>query len=138
MKLIIAGGRNLFRGISEIQEDLNNYELYENLNEVISGGATGIDNCGEEFAKERYIGIKEFPADWDKHGKAAGPIRNRQMAEYGDALLLIWDGKSRGSANMKKEMEKLGKPVYEVILKQPEIESPQKIMKKVDKILREL
>ncbi len=61
--------------------------------------------------------LKEFPPDWEKHGKAAGPIRNKEMAEYADALLLIWDGKSRGSASMKKEMEKLEKPIYEVILK---------------------
>jgi len=59
----------------------------------------------------------EFPADWDTHGRAAGPIRNKQMAEYGDALLLIWDGESRGSANMKSNMKKLGKPVYEIIIK---------------------
>jgi hypothetical protein len=41
------------------------------------------------------------------------------MAEYADALLLIWNGESRGSANMKENMVKLGKPVYEVILKEP-------------------
>jgi hypothetical protein len=39
------------------------------------------------------------------------------MAEYADALILVWDGKSRGSASMKREMEKLGKPIYEVIVK---------------------
>ena len=50
------------------------------------------------------------------NGKAAGHVRNKKMAEYGDALLLIWDGKSKGSANMKKEMQKLNKPIYEVTL----------------------
>ena len=57
-----------------------------------------------------------FDADWETHGKAAGPIRNAQMAKYADALLLIWDWKSKGSANMKQEMFKLNKPVYEVII----------------------
>jgi hypothetical protein len=41
------------------------------------------------------------------------------MAEYADALLLIWDGSSRGSANMRQQMERRGKPVYEVILRGP-------------------
>lgn len=64
---------------------------------------------------------KEFPADWKAHGKAAGPIRNKQMAEYADALLLIWDGESKGSASMKNEMLKLNKPVYEVIIKRTNV-----------------
>ena len=64
--------------------------------------------------KEVYT---EFKAEWTIHGKAAGPIRNRKMAEYGDALLLIWDGTSKGSSNMKIEMEKRNKPIYEIIIK---------------------
>lgn len=60
--------------------------------------------------------IKEFPADWDTHGRAAGPIRNRQMAEYADQLLLIWDGKSPGSHNMRCCMSKLKKPTTQVVL----------------------
>lgn len=66
--------------------------------------------------------LTKFPADWDKFGKAAGHIRNKQMAEEADALLLIWDGESKGSANMKKEMLFKNKPVYEVILKTYNVE----------------
>jgi hypothetical protein len=99
------------------------------ITEVISGGAAGIDKSGEDFfnqdwQKEISCGnlaasckLIKFPADWDKFVKAAGHIRNKQMAEYADALLLIWDGESRGSANMKETMLKLNKPVYEVILR---------------------
>lgn len=123
MKLIIAGKRDLYVSNRFITEcyDLHfpqeEYEYYPD--EIISGKADGIDTCGENWAKSFVspIKIKEFPADWDKHGKAAGPIRNKEMAEYGDVLLLIWDGKSKGSKNMKQEMEKLNKPVYEVILR---------------------
>lgn len=60
--------------------------------------------------------ITSFPADWEKHGKAAGPIRNRQMADYADGLLLLWDGKSPGSHNMRCSMHKLNKSITEVIL----------------------
>lgn len=59
----------------------------------------------------RDIPVKRFPADWDRHGRAAGPIRNCQMAQYADALIAIWDGKSRGTKNMIDEMNKCGKPV---------------------------
>jgi len=70
------------------------------------------DGLAEEWARENGIPIKRFPADWDKHGKAAGPIRNRAMAEYADALLAVWDGESKGTANMILEMHRMGKPVF--------------------------
>lgn len=121
MKLIIAGKRTISPVFGFIDNSIKllgvTKGIVEGITEVVSGGARGIDTEGEHWADRRGCQIKRFLPDWDKHGKAAGPIRNRQMAEYGDALLLIWDGESRGSASMKKEMEKLGKPVYEVILK---------------------
>jgi hypothetical protein len=118
MKLIIAGGRDIKVSKEFIKEVLRHNHLYFGRNnEIVSGCANGIDLCGEEYANHWNIDVKRFPADWETHGKAAGPIRNKQMAEYADALLLIWDGESHGSANMKKEMLKLGKPVYEVILR---------------------
>ena len=124
MKLIIAGSRDLNIANSFIRAILRHYNIYYDLKEIVSGGASGIDSCGEAFVKDENecltvpnTTLKQFLANWETHGKAAGPIRNKEMAEYADALLLIWDGKSRGSASMKKEMQKLNKPIYEVILK---------------------
>lgn len=114
MKLVIAGSRTLTPSTDFIQECLYNFNIWPK--EVVSGGAMGVDSSAEVFALHATK-FKLFKAEWDKHGKGAGHIRNAEMAKYGDALLLIWDGESRGSANMKKQMEKLGKPVYEVILK---------------------
>ena len=118
MKLIIAGGRDIGKKWcwGMITDLLQEFQL-ENISEVVSGACKGIDDLGEWYAFNMSKSVKKFPADWDKHGKAAGPIRNKEMAEYADALLLIWNGKSRGSASMKREMEKLGKPIYEVILR---------------------
>ncbi len=87
------------------------------ITEIVSGDAHGVDTSGENYADAADLPVKFFYPDWDTHGKAAGPIRNRRMAEYADALLLIWDGKSKGSASMKAEMTKLNKPIYEVIMK---------------------
>lgn len=116
MKLIIAGGRdiNAFPLLHGIFSFLN---LHGEVTEVVSGGATGVDSAGEGYALANNIPVKKFPADWNQHGRAAGPIRNRQMADYADALLLIWDGTSRGSANMKQEMGFRGKIVFEVVVK---------------------
>jgi hypothetical protein len=55
-------------------------------------------------------------------GKKAGHLRNKQMADHGTHLLLIWDGLSKGSANMKAQMQKVDKPIYEIIIENPKVE----------------
>jgi len=93
VKLIIAGGRNY----QLAQED---YAMLDKLHitEVISGGCSGADRCGERYAISRNLPVKKFPADWGKYGKAAGPIRNNEMAIYADAVALFPGGK--GTASM--------------------------------------
>jgi hypothetical protein len=97
MKTIIAGSRNIedYRIVKEAIE-----ESQVNITEVVSGCARGVDNLGEQWAKQNRIPIKKFPADWKKHNKAAGPIRNTEMAKYGEVLIAIWDGKSKGTHDM--------------------------------------
>lgn len=67
---------------------------------IISGAARGADTLGEQYAHERGYAVKKYPADWQRDGKAAGPIRNAQMAKVADALIAFWDGSSRGTQNM--------------------------------------
>ena len=115
MKLIIAGSRTIQVSPLEIKALLDHYNLKPS--EIVSGTANGVDKCGEFYAGFYHKDLARFPADWDQFGKSAGHRRNQQMAEYADALLLIWDGKSRGSAGMKACMEKLNKPIYEAVEK---------------------
>lgn len=120
MKLIIAGSRDFIPSNMLIDALVFDFQLLDGIREVVSGGALGVDRAGESWAStypSDELLVKRFPADWDKYGKAAGPIRNREMAAYADALLLIWNGESRGSKNMREEMLKAKKPVYEVILR---------------------
>ena len=121
MKLIIAGGRDLNPSMGFITCAITMLPICKGMGspirEVVCGGEEGVDNEGAHWASHMNVPVKYLRADWDKHGRAAGPIRNKEMAEYADVLLLIWDGVSKGSASMKREMEKLGKPVYEVVLK---------------------
>jgi hypothetical protein len=109
MKTIIAGGR-----------DIHDYQLVLDaikesqfpISTVVSGGAKGIDALGEKYAHEMVLPLNVYEADWEKNGRAAGPIRNRKMAENAGALIAVWDGKSRGTKNMIETARKLGLLVY--------------------------
>lgn len=101
-ELIIAGSR-----------DITNYEVVKNAVEdhfstddvdtVISGNARGADGLGEKWAEYHDINVDTYPVtddDWEELGKKAGPMRNREMAEVGDALIAVWDGESPGTRSM--------------------------------------
>jgi hypothetical protein len=105
MIVIIAGGRDYtdYDHVVTCVKD-SGFEITE----IVSGGATGADALGERYAKEHGIKLRRMPAEWKKHGKAAGPIRNREMAEVADGLIAFWDGESRGTKNMIEEAEKRG------------------------------
>jgi len=106
MKLIIAGGRN-YRLSEEDRQELDRIPI----SEVVSGGASGADADGELYAKDHCLPVTRFPADWRTHGKAAGPIRNRQMAEYADGVALFPGG--RGTASMFAEAKKAGIEIFD-------------------------
>ena len=106
MKLIITGGRN-YRLTKKDIETLDKILI----SEVVSGGATGADASGESYAYYRSIPVRKFPADWQSYGKAAGPIRNKQMAEYADAVALFPGG--RWTESMYQEAKKAGIEIFD-------------------------
>ena len=118
MKTIIAGCRD-FKDYNLLKDKVDYHRNTYPITEVVCGGATGADELGEIYAGQNSIPVKSFSADWNLHGRAAGPIRNRQMAEYADCLIAVWDGKSKGTKNMIAEMNKLKKPVYLIYIGEP-------------------
>lgn len=114
MKVIIAGARAARTdwAAALVARAMKESGWADQVTQVVSGHAPGIDAAGERYATYRAIPIKRFPADWASHGKAAGPIRNRQMADYADCLVALPWGKSPGTRNMIAAMRALGKPVY--------------------------
>ena len=115
-RLVIAGCRdynNYFRLSQEVKKYIKS--LGENYSIIIiSGGASGADALGEKFAKKHKLQVERYPAEWDKYGKFAGPRRNAQMAKAADAVIVFWDGKSRGTKNMIECAKKENKP-YKII-----------------------
>jgi hypothetical protein len=86
---------------------------------IICGGARGADRHAADWAYIRGLPVEEYPADWDRHGKAAGPIRNQRMLDEGkpDAVFAFVDkplAESRGTADMVRRARQAGLPVYVV------------------------
>lgn len=82
---------------------------------LVSGVGGNVDVTAAKLAKKLTgKGPLVFRARWHTFGRSAGPIRNTLMAQEADALFLIWDGKSRGSADMLRTMNAHNKPVYEL------------------------
>lgn len=111
MKWVITGGRDI-TDKTLIESHLNDMmSKYGKPTEFIHGDCCGVDKIGGQWAEANNIPVKKFPANWSKHGKAAGPMRNREMAEYclkEDLCIGIWDGKSKGTKDMLTVCEKKG------------------------------
>lgn len=79
---------------------------------IVHGGARGADRIAGEEALKHGLLVEEHQAWWQGHGKAAGPIRNEEMAALGaDRCIAFWDGRSTGTADMIARARKRAIPV---------------------------
>lgn len=101
MRLIVAGSRNI-RDKGVVRMAIEDADLlFGPVDEIVHGGARGVDSLADSIARAKgFPKVTEIPAKWDEYGKAAGPKRNAEMADYGDALVAVWDGKSAGTHDM--------------------------------------
>lgn len=123
LRIIIAGSRDfndhnkLNVSMREILGD-RNFDVDKIV--IVSGTARGADKMGEQFAENKELGIKRFPADWDGLGKRAGYVRNADMAKYSVSdgnigmLVAFWDGKSKGTKHMIDLAKRYGLEVHVV------------------------
>lgn len=75
---------------------------------IIQGGARGADRMAHHWASQNEVKCEEYPAEWDKHGRSAGPIRNRAMLDLGADLVIAFrsEGESRGTDDMIRETKR--------------------------------
>lgn len=110
IRVCIAGTRT-FNDYSLLKTIITNAFFDISRLHIISGHAKGADELGERFANENNLLLDIYPADWRLYRNRAGAIRNAEMAQVSDCLVAFWDGESRGTKNMIKNMKKLKKPV---------------------------
>jgi hypothetical protein len=113
MRLLVCGGRE-FNDFAAVSDELTWLSGSHSIDVVIHGGARGADTLAGEWAKLNRIPIQVYRADWGKHGKAAGPLRNKQMLVEGKPDMVLAFPGGRGTANMIAQAREAGVTVEEV------------------------
>ena len=90
MKLAIIGSRGI------LVENIEKY-LPNDVDEIVSGGAKGVDLCAKEYAKKNDLKYTEFLPDYNRYGRAAPIKRNDEIINYSDEIVAFWDGVSKGT-----------------------------------------
>ncbi len=110
MRIAVIGSRNL-----RVENALLAGYLTK-ADEIVSGGAKGIDLCAAEYAKTNNLPITEFIPEYAVYGRAAPIIRNKRIVDYADKVIAFWDGTSRGTLSVIKYAEKVNKACEVIIL----------------------
>jgi hypothetical protein len=117
MRVLICGDRNWDDGLP-IAWIVRALAHGPDESTVIEGEARGADSLAGRSAERQGVPVEKYPADWDAHGKAAGPIRNQQMLDDGrpDIVVAFHDDldNSRGTGDMVRRATKAGIPVYNI------------------------
>lgn len=108
MRIAIVGSRKI------VDVDTRKY-LSDECDEIISGGAVGVDKCAERYAIENKMKITIFLPEYKRFGRAAPILRNRQIVDAADEVLIFCDGSSRGTKSVMEYCDKNFKP-YKLII----------------------
>lgn len=124
MRVLVCGGRQygnpnvIGKPLAEVEaERLNVYETLDaidGISEIIQGGGAGADEVADQYAIQEGLERRTFKADWEKHGRAAGPIRNQLMLDEGKPKRVVAFPGGRGTADMVRRAKRAGIEVQEV------------------------
>jgi hypothetical protein len=113
MKALVCGGR-YYDDWGRFCSFLDRLHAESPITAIIEGGAPGADHLAMTWAARMRIPRQRFNADWDKHGKAAGPIRNQQMLDEGKPDIVVAFPGGNGTADMVSRAKAQGFKVIEV------------------------
>lgn len=98
MRAIVCGGRTLtdrdwiFGKLDDV--------FFGQMPTILHGGCAGVDSIAGEWARSRGLPCEVYPADWNRYGRAAGPMRNRKMIRSNPDVVVAFPG-GRGTSSMR-------------------------------------
>jgi len=116
MKLAIVGSRT-YENWDEFLKLVQDVIYVDGITKIVSGGAKGADKLAEKFADFFEIEKEIYHADWNKHGRSAGYIRNKDIIKNSDIVVAFWDGESKGTKHAIDLVLKYKKELHVFIIK---------------------
>ncbi len=107
MKIGIVGSRNITA--------VNIEQYISDCDEIVSGGAVGVDRLAAKYAQKNGVALVEFLPQYERYGRAAPIVRNKQIVDYADKIVAFWDGKSKGTLSVIEYAQKVGKSCEVII-----------------------
>jgi hypothetical protein len=115
MRIAVVGSRD-YPDLAEVRQF-----VWEQTRDtvIVSGGARGVDDAAVKEAQRLNMPYEVYPADWGRHGRRAGVIRNQEIVRKADEVVAFWDGKSPGTKFTIGFARSLGRPVSVYLPGQP-------------------
>lgn len=113
MRVAIVGSRSISMDALPILDQF----MPKGTSEIVSGGAEGADQLAEAYARQKHLPLKIFRPDYERYHKRAPLQRNRSIIQYSDYVLVLWDGTSRGSANVIDTCIQEYTPVHTLLIR---------------------
>ena len=111
--VLVCGGRD-YSDLGQVFGVLDALHAARPITSIVHGDAPGADQLGGAWGRSREVHVTACPADWSRHGRSAGPIRNaRMLSVYAPALVVAFAG-GRGTADMVRQSKRCGVEVVEV------------------------
>ena len=110
MKIAVVGSR-------ELKHIVLDGHIPVEATEIISGGAAGVDHCAAEYAQRKRLTLIEYLPQYEKYGRAAPIVRNKEIVNRADRIVVFWNGYSKGTLSVIRYAQKIGKPLEVVLCK---------------------
>ena len=108
MRIAVIGSRGI------VVENIGQY--LPPCQEIISGGAQGVDTCAAAFAQANKIKLTEVLPQYERYGRAAPILRNKQIVDMADMVIAFWDGTSKGTQSVILYAQQAGKPCRVILM----------------------
>ena len=108
MRIGVVGSRDI--------KELDIGKYLKDCDEIVSGGACGVDTLAAEYANENGMKLTVFLPEYKRYGRGAPIVRNKMIVDYADRIIAFWNGRSKGTLSVISYAKKVGKPCEVVIV----------------------
>lgn len=112
-RVLVCGGRD-YDDAQSLATVLDAAHYANPIERLIHGAARGADTLAADWALSHDVLCNAYPADWERDGKAAGPIRNQKMLDEGKPHMVLAFPGGKGTADMIRRAEAAKVPVVKV------------------------